>query len=52
LRRHPATALVADNQLAHCDALQYDLPKTMAFHKKATLDIQVDFWRFSRIRKP
>jgi len=32
--------------------MRYDLPKTMSFHKKATLDIQVDFWRFERIKKP
>lgn len=25
--------------------------RTMSFHKKATLDIQVDFWRFERIKK-
>ncbi|CAD6575176.1 MAG: hypothetical protein CYPHOPRED_005596 [Cyphobasidiales sp. Tagirdzhanova-0007] len=29
--------------------MRYDLPKSMAFHKKGTLDIQVDFWRFERL---
>ncbi|ORY85396.1 S-adenosyl-L-methionine-dependent methyltransferase [Leucosporidium creatinivorum] len=29
--------------------MRYDLPKTMAFHKKATVDIQVDMWRFVRV---
>lgn len=28
---------------------QFDLPKTMAFHKKASVDIQVDMWRFVRV---
>lgn len=31
--------------------MRYDLPKSMAFHKKATLDIEVDFIRFERITK-
>lgn len=28
--------------------LRYDLPKTYRFHKKASLDIEVDFWRFAK----
>lgn len=26
--------------------MRYDLPKTYKFHKKASLDIEVDLWRF------
>jgi predicted RNA methylase len=29
---------------------QYDLPKTMAFHKSKSVDIQVDFFRFVRVK--
>ena len=28
--------------------LRDDLPKTYRFHKKASLDIEVDFWRFAK----
>lgn len=31
--------------------MRYDLPKTMAFHKKQSVDIQVDMWRFERVVK-
>lgn len=27
--------------------LRYDLPSTYKFHKKKSVDIEVDFWRFS-----
>ena len=26
--------------------LRYDLPKTMSFHKKKSVDVEVDLWRF------
>ncbi len=26
--------------------LRYDLPATMRFHKKKSVDIEVDLWRF------
>ncbi|GAA5980456.1 hypothetical protein JCM10908_001659 [Rhodotorula pacifica] len=29
--------------------MRYDLPKTMAFHKQKSVDIEVDMWRFERI---
>ncbi|KAM0793069.1 hypothetical protein ACM66B_000554 [Microbotryomycetes sp. NB124-2] len=29
--------------------MRYDLPKTMSFHKKQSVDIEVDMWRFERI---
>ncbi|BGO93068.1 hypothetical protein NBRC10512_003253 [Rhodotorula toruloides] len=31
--------------------MRYDLPKTMAFHKQKSVDIEVDMWRFERIQK-
>ncbi|GAA6058569.1 hypothetical protein JCM10212_007008 [Sporobolomyces blumeae] len=31
--------------------MKYDLPKTMAFHKQKSVDIEVDMWRFERIAK-
>ncbi|GAA5863660.1 hypothetical protein JCM5296_004001 [Sporobolomyces johnsonii] len=31
--------------------MRYDLPKTMAFHKQKSVDIEVDMWRFERIAK-
>ncbi|KAK4698714.1 rRNA N6-adenosine-methyltransferase METTL5, partial [Phenoliferia sp. Uapishka_3] len=30
--------------------MKYALPKTMAFHKSKSVDIQVDFWRFVRVQ--
>ncbi|KAM0755783.1 S-adenosyl-L-methionine-dependent methyltransferase [Meredithblackwellia eburnea MCA 4105] len=30
--------------------MKYALPKTMAFHKSKSVDIQVDFFRFERVR--
>ncbi|KAK4054760.1 hypothetical protein OIV83_000684 [Microbotryomycetes sp. JL201] len=29
--------------------MRYDLPKTMSFHKKQSVDIEVDMWRFERV---
>ncbi|GAA6035378.1 hypothetical protein JCM8097_008844 [Rhodosporidiobolus ruineniae] len=31
--------------------MRYDLPKTMAFHKQKSVDIEVDMWRFERSAK-
>ncbi|GAA6005575.1 hypothetical protein JCM10207_005255 [Rhodosporidiobolus poonsookiae] len=31
--------------------MRYDLPKTMAFHKQKSVDIEVDMWRFEKVQK-
>ncbi len=31
--------------------LRYDLPKTYKFHKKKSVDVEVDFIRFERIEE-
>lgn len=31
--------------------LRYNLPNTLAFHKKASVDVQVDFVRFQKVNK-
>ncbi|BGP12928.1 hypothetical protein JCM10213_004347 [Rhodosporidiobolus nylandii] len=31
--------------------MRYDLPKTMAFHKQKSVDIEVDMWRFEKVRR-
>ncbi|GJN91812.1 hypothetical protein Rhopal_004835-T1 [Rhodotorula paludigena] len=31
--------------------MRYDLPKTMAFHKQKSVDIEVDMWRFEKVAK-
>lgn len=31
--------------------LRYDLPSTYKFHKKSSVDIAVDFWRFEVLEK-
>eukprot|EP01091_Cochliopodium_minus_P004106 TRINITY_DN14022_c0_g1_i1.p1 TRINITY_DN14022_c0_g1~~TRINITY_DN14022_c0_g1_i1.p1 ORF type:complete len:213 (-),score=50.69 TRINITY_DN14022_c0_g1_i1:31-669(-) len=31
--------------------MKVDLPKTMKFHKKDNVEIEVDFWRFNHIKK-
>nr|CAG4652107.1 EOG090X0BVL [Triops cancriformis] len=31
--------------------LRYDLPATYKFHKKASVDIEVDFWRFTKQKR-
>ncbi|KPV78647.1 uncharacterized protein RHOBADRAFT_51090 [Rhodotorula graminis WP1] len=31
--------------------MRYDLPRTMAFHKQKSVDIEVDMWRFEKMAK-
>jgi rRNA N6-adenosine-methyltransferase METTL5 len=31
--------------------LKFDLPKTMKFHKKENVEIQVDLWRFVKLKE-
>ncbi len=32
--------------------LRYDIPAVHKFHKKESVDIEVDFWRFAHLSEP